>query len=57
VLDTQAATHAEAGRFPDALTNARRALDMAVQQNDYALADTLRAHITAYEVGKPYRQR
>ncbi len=34
VLDALAAAYAEAGRFPEALTAARKALDLAVQQNN-----------------------
>ncbi len=43
VLDTLAAAYAEAGRFPEALATARKALELATQENDLALADILRA--------------
>ena len=56
VLDTLAAAYAEAGRFPEALATARKALELATQQNNRALADALRAHIALYEAGKPYHQ-
>ena len=55
-VDTLAAAYAEAGRFPEALVTARKALELARQQNDQALADALRARIALYEAGKPYRQ-
>jgi Flp pilus assembly protein TadD len=56
IVDTLAAAYAEAGRFPEALATARKALDLAVQQNNPALADTLRARIALYEAGKPFHQ-
>ena len=56
VLDTLAAAYAEAGRFPEALATARKALGLAKQQNDQALADVLRTRIALYETGKPYRE-
>ena len=43
-------------RFPEAVQTARKALDLATQQNDRALADALRARIALYEAGKPFRQ-
>ncbi len=42
VLHTLAAAYAEAGRFPEALATVRKALDLATQQNNRALADALR---------------
>jgi tetratricopeptide (TPR) repeat protein len=56
VFDTLAIAYAEAGRFPEALAAARKALDLATQQNRQALAEALRARIALYEAGKPYRQ-
>ena len=56
VLDTLAAAYAEAGRFPEALATARKALDLATQQHGQPLADVLRSRIALYEAGKPYRQ-
>ena len=56
VLDVLAAAYAEAGRFPDALTTARKALDLARRQKAYALADVLRTRIVLYEAGKPFHQ-
>ncbi len=56
VLDTLAAAYAESGWFPEALAAARKALQLAKQQNSPALADALRARIALYEAGKPYRQ-
>ena len=45
VLNTLAAAYAEAGRFPEALATAHKALDLAVQQNKRALADAVRTRI------------
>jgi tetratricopeptide (TPR) repeat protein len=56
VLDVLAAAYAEAGRFPEALGTAHRALELAQQQNNSSLADTVRARITLYEAGKPFHE-
>ena len=55
-LDTLAAAYAEAGRFPEAIATARRALELAVRQNKPSLADGLRGRIVLYEKGKAFRQ-
>jgi tetratricopeptide (TPR) repeat protein len=57
VFDTLAAAYAEAGRFPEALAAARKALNLAEQRNARALADAVRARIALYEAGKPLRPR
>ena len=44
-----AAMYSEVGRFPDAAQTARRALDLAVRENDDTLAQTLRDRIADYE--------
>jgi tetratricopeptide (TPR) repeat protein len=56
VLDTLAAAYAEAGRFPEALATARKALELTRQQNNQAVANALLARIALYEAGKPYCQ-
>jgi protein O-mannosyl-transferase len=56
VLDTLAAAYAEAGRFAEAVQTARKALELAVQQNNQPLVDALPARIALYEAGKPFRQ-
>ncbi len=56
LLDTLAAAQAEAGRFSEAAATARKALELATQQNNHALADVLRARIALYEAGKPYHE-
>ena len=56
MLDALAAAYAEAGRFPEALATARKALALARQQQDQAVANALRSRIALYESGRPYRQ-
>jgi Flp pilus assembly protein TadD len=56
ILGTLAAAYAEAGRFPEAAATARKALQLARQQNQPALADALQGRITQYEAGRPYRE-
>jgi protein O-mannosyl-transferase len=57
ILDTLGAAYAEAGRFPEAITAARRALALAIQHNDKALAAGVSARIALYEAQKPFRAR
>jgi len=54
VLDTLAAAYAEAGRFPDAVQTAQKALDLATSQNKAPLVNTLRSRIKLYESNTPY---
>ncbi len=56
VLDTLAAAYAEAGRFDDALTAARRARSLAAPSNQ-ALAREIDARIAEYRAGRPHRER
>jgi tetratricopeptide (TPR) repeat protein len=56
VLDTLAAAYAEAGRFPDAVATARKALELATRQKNLYLMRFLRAQIALYEAGKPYHE-
>ena len=52
---TLAAAYAEAGRFSNAVETANRALRLAIDQDNTALADAIRAQITLYQSGLPYR--
>jgi tetratricopeptide (TPR) repeat protein len=54
-LHTLAAAYAEAGRYADAVTTARRALGLAVEQKNDALAATLQQEIKLYESDMPVR--
>ncbi len=56
MLDTLAAAYAEAEWFPEAVATARKALELARQQNNPALAEAVQERITKYEAGRPYRQ-
>jgi tetratricopeptide (TPR) repeat protein len=55
-LDTLAAAYAEAGRFPEAVDTARRALALARQQNQDQVLQALNARLRLYEARKPYRE-
>jgi len=52
---TLAAAYAEAGRFPEAITTAQRALQLATSQNDAALVAALKALLKLYQAGSPFR--
>jgi protein O-mannosyl-transferase len=52
---TLAAAYAEAGRFPEAIITAQRALQLATSQNDTALIATLEAQLKLYQAGSPLR--
>ena len=54
-IATLAAAYAEAGRFPEALGAAQRALQLATAQHRSALANRLHAQIALYQTGTPYR--
>ena len=54
VLDTLAAAYAEAGRFPEAVETAQRALRLAETQSNAALADTLRSQLKLYQADRPF---
>ena len=55
VFDKLAALYAEASRFPEAVGAARRALDLARQQNDRELMEALPARIALFESKVPQR--
>ena len=54
VLGTLAAAYAEAGRFPEAVATAQRALQLAGTQSNTALADVLRSQLKLYQAGRPF---
>jgi tetratricopeptide (TPR) repeat protein len=54
-LDTLAAAQAEAGRFSEAVETARKALELATQQNQPALAKSIEPEISLYKAGTPFR--
>jgi arylsulfatase A-like enzyme/tetratricopeptide (TPR) repeat protein len=56
-LDSLAAAYAEARRFPEAVATAEEALARAQAVGpSSALADEIRARLTLYRAGKPYRE-
>jgi tetratricopeptide (TPR) repeat protein len=57
ILDTQAAAHAAAGQFDQALSHARQALALAEQLDQPPLATRLREHIRRYEQRRPWIER
>jgi len=52
---TLAAAYAEAGRFPEAITTAQRALQLATSQNNVALVAALESQLKLYQAGSPFR--
>ena len=57
VADTLAAAYAERQRFADAAAAARRALGLAGQAKDAALAAAIGGRIQLYDAGLTYRDR
>ncbi len=57
ILDTLAAAFAEAGRFPDAITTARQALDLSVAQNNKPLAEVIQSQLKLFESQSPYHEK
>jgi tetratricopeptide (TPR) repeat protein len=56
-LGTLAAAYAEAGQFPKAVANAERALDLAMKDNNFSLADELTDKLKLYRSGAPFREK
>ena len=56
IVGTLAAAYAEAGRFSAAVQTARKALELATQQNKQALARSIQAKLPLYEAGTPFRE-
>jgi tetratricopeptide (TPR) repeat protein len=54
ILHTLAAAYAEAGRFPEAVDAAQRALQLAGTQSNDALAGQLQFELTLYQAGNPF---
>jgi hypothetical protein len=51
---TLAAAYAEAGRFPEAIATAQRALQLATSQNSATLAAAFEAELKLYQAGFPF---
>ena len=52
---TLAAAYAEAGRFPEAIMTAHRAVQLATSQNNAALAAAFGAQLKLYQSGSAFR--
>jgi protein O-mannosyl-transferase len=57
LLDTLAAAYAEAGRFPEAVETARRALTLPATQNNPPLNEAIQARLKLYEAHSPYHEK
>jgi len=57
ILDTLAAAYAEAGRFPEAVETAERALQLADSQGNKPLAERLQKKLGLYQTGLPYHTK
>ncbi len=57
ILDTLAAAYAEAGRYPEAVETAKRALNLTATQNNKPLAEAIQARLKLYEAGSPYHEK
>ncbi len=55
-LDALGAAYAEAKRFSEAVQMARKALALAKQMNQAALAESIQARLQLYEAGTPFRE-
>ncbi len=55
LLGTLAAAYAEAGRFKEAVATAQRALELATAQTNTAQIETLRARLSVFQAGTPFR--
>jgi tetratricopeptide (TPR) repeat protein len=55
ILCTLAAAYAEAGRFPEAVATAQRALQLATTQDNADLVTSLRTQLASYQTNAPFR--
>jgi protein O-mannosyl-transferase len=55
-LDTLAAAQAEAGRFAEAVETAEKALELATQQNQHTMVESIKVKIPLYQAGTPFRE-
>jgi tetratricopeptide (TPR) repeat protein len=57
ILDTLAAAYAEAGRYPEAVETAKRALNLGTAQNNPPLAEAIQNRLKLYETNVPYHEK
>jgi len=55
ILETLAAAYAETGRFPEAVTTAQQAQQLAGNRGDTVLVHDLQRQIKGYQAGQPFR--
>ncbi len=55
-LDTLAAAYAQAGRYPEAVTTAQKAAELATAGKNEKLAEDIRARAELYRTERPYRE-
>ena len=56
ILDTLAASYAEAQRFPEAVTTAQEAVALAKSAKQTILATQIQSRLDLYRAGRPYRE-
>jgi Flp pilus assembly protein TadD len=57
ILDTLAASLAEAGRFTEAVATAKQAIELADAQSNTVLAYAIRNRLKLYEARSAYREK
>jgi len=55
-LDTLSAAYAAAGRFPEAINTAEKALELAVSSGQTDFAEEIRKRLSLYRASKPYTE-
>ena len=55
-LDTLATAYAAAGRFPEAVVTAQKAIDLATAAGQVPLATEIQKRRQSYVAGQPFRQ-
>jgi tetratricopeptide (TPR) repeat protein len=56
-LDTLAAAYAAAGKFPDAIVAAEKALNAARAEGKEDMARDIQSHLECYQTSQPYREK
>jgi len=56
-MDTLAAAYAAAGRFPEAVETAEKAIDFAISSGEKGLADEIGKRLQLYQSAQPYREK
>jgi tetratricopeptide (TPR) repeat protein len=57
LLDTLAAAYAAAGRFPEAVETAKRALNLNATKNNKSLAEAIQSRLNLYEANSPFHEK